>query len=125
MFETPGAANMTLETLARLAAAFKVGLVVKFVPFSEMLRVENEYSQDTFEVVPIEKDREFLDPVRATEFERSAASPFNPSRRGLSEGASQVGNEDMQGAKQLDQMKPSLSSFSTQLGQPEELVRTA
>jgi transcriptional regulator with XRE-family HTH domain len=62
MFETPGAANMTLETLARLAAAFKVGLVVKFVPFSEMLRWENEYSQDSFEVTPIEKDIEFQNP---------------------------------------------------------------
>src|SRR5258708_5088754 len=38
MFETPGAANLTLETLAKLAAAFKVGLIVDFVPFSEMLR---------------------------------------------------------------------------------------
>lgn len=62
MFETPGAANMTLETLARLAAAFKVGLVVKFVPFSEMLRSENAYSQDSFRVTPLPKDTEFLNP---------------------------------------------------------------
>lgn len=62
MFETPGAANMTLETLSRLAAAFKVGLVVKFVPFSEMLRNENQYSQDQFFVTPLDRDIEFLDP---------------------------------------------------------------
>src|SRR6266404_9078549 len=36
MFETPGA-NVTLDTLSRLAAAFKVGLIVEFVSFSEML----------------------------------------------------------------------------------------
>ena len=116
---------MTLETLARLAAAFKVGLVVKFVPFSEMLRTEDEYSQDTFQVTPIEKDYEFLEPTTATDFERSAASPLSVLRRGLSRGASQLGSEDLQGTKQLDQMKPSLSCFTTQIGQPEEVVRIA
>jgi hypothetical protein len=67
MFETPGAANMTLETLARLAAAFKVGLVVKFVPFSEMLRSENDYSQDSFRVTPIDKDVEFQNPESSSQ----------------------------------------------------------
>jgi transcriptional regulator with XRE-family HTH domain len=62
MFETPGAANMTLETLARLAAAFKVGLVVKFVPFSDMLAWESGFSQDSFTVVKIDKDQDFLNP---------------------------------------------------------------
>ncbi|MGB6833200.1 MAG: helix-turn-helix transcriptional regulator [Candidatus Acidiferrum sp.] len=62
MFETPGAANVTLETLARLAAAFKVGLVVDFVPFSEMLRWENSYSQNTFDVTRIDDDAEFIRP---------------------------------------------------------------
>jgi transcriptional regulator with XRE-family HTH domain len=63
MFETPGAANMTIETLARLAAAFKVGLVVKFVPFSEMLAWENHFSQDSFNVVKIDVDQDFLNPI--------------------------------------------------------------
>jgi hypothetical protein len=84
MFETPGAANMTIETLARLAAAFKVGLLVKFVPFSEMLRSENEYSQDRFFVTPVDKDMEFLDPDSVWREQSSAGSaagaafaPFN------------------------------------------------
>lgn len=59
MFETPGAANVTLETLAWLAAAFNVGLVVKFVPFSEMLRWENSFSQDDFDVTKLDRDVEF------------------------------------------------------------------
>jgi len=63
MFETPGAANMTIETLSRLAAAFKVGLVVKFVPFSEMQHWENAYSQDEFHVTNIDKDLEFQSPT--------------------------------------------------------------
>ncbi len=61
--ETPGAVNFNLETLVRLASAFKVGLVVKFVPFSEMLGWENEFSQDAFNVVPIDQDTEFLAPA--------------------------------------------------------------
>jgi len=67
MFETPGAANMTIETLARLAATFKVGLIVKFVPFSEMLRWENEHSQDHFSVTPLAEDEAFLNPPAAME----------------------------------------------------------
>jgi transcriptional regulator with XRE-family HTH domain len=63
MFETPGEANVTLETLARLAAAFKVGLKVEFVSFNDMLRWENNYSQDTFDVTRIDEDVDFICPV--------------------------------------------------------------
>jgi transcriptional regulator with XRE-family HTH domain len=63
--ETPGKVNFNLETLVRLAATFGVGLIVKFVPFSEMLRWENEYSQDVFDVVPLSKDDLFLKPISA------------------------------------------------------------
>jgi transcriptional regulator with XRE-family HTH domain len=31
MFETPGAANITLETLAKIAAGLRVGVIVKLV----------------------------------------------------------------------------------------------
>ena len=66
MFETPGAANMTLETLARLAAAFKVGMVVKFVPFSVMLQWENEFSLEGFDVRRLEEDTSFVTPRAAS-----------------------------------------------------------
>lgn len=59
VIERPGESQYTLETLIRLAAAFKVGLIVKFAPLSEMLRWENEFSQDNFDVVTIDKDVEF------------------------------------------------------------------
>lgn len=62
MFETPGAANMTIETLSRLAASFEVGLIVQFVPMSEMLRWENQFSQDSFQVTKLSKDDKFLVP---------------------------------------------------------------
>ena len=63
--ETPGRTNFNLETLVRMAATFNVGLVVKFVTFSEMRSWENDYSQDTFDVIPIGKDESFTNPNQA------------------------------------------------------------
>jgi transcriptional regulator with XRE-family HTH domain len=61
MLETAGS-NPTLGTLSAIAAALKVGLKVEFVPLSEMLAWENEFSQDDFTVVTIDDDAEFLNP---------------------------------------------------------------
>ena len=63
--ETPGAVNFNLETLVRLASTLKVGLVVQFVPFSKMLRWENGFNQDQFNVVTLENDAEFIRPRAA------------------------------------------------------------
>ncbi len=90
MFETPGAANVTLETLARLAAIFKVGLIVKFVPFSEMLHWENTFSQDRFDVTRINHDQEFLYPTPVIIREMAAIEeprmPESEARPNLSTG---------------------------------------
>jgi len=59
--ERPGEL-LTVDTLVKLASAFGVGLMVKFVPFSEMLNWENSYRQDSFDATSIEKDTEFLEP---------------------------------------------------------------
>ena len=58
--EQPGRVNFSLETLVRMAATHKVGLLVEFVPFSEMLEWENGFSQDSFDVMRLERDRDFL-----------------------------------------------------------------
>jgi hypothetical protein len=60
MFETPGAANVTIDTLSRIAAGLRCGVVIEFVPFSTMLQWENEFSPDSFDVVRLEKDDAFL-----------------------------------------------------------------
>lgn len=60
--ETPGRVNFNLETLVRMAATQNVGLVVKFVPFSEMLEWENSYSQDAFNPTLLANDVAFLEP---------------------------------------------------------------
>ena len=63
--ERPGEIKFSLETLIRMAAVHKVGLPVRFVPFSEMLHWENDYSQDTFVVTRLDEDTQFIDPVLA------------------------------------------------------------
>jgi len=63
--ETPGRTNFNLETLVRLAATFKVGLQVRFVPFSEMLRWENSFNQDRFNPLIVDNDMSFQHPEAA------------------------------------------------------------
>jgi transcriptional regulator with XRE-family HTH domain len=65
--ERPGEVQFNLETLVRLAAAFKVGLKVQFVPFSNMLDWENDFSQDQFNATPIDGDTRFLNPAMVAE----------------------------------------------------------
>ena len=60
--EKPGEVSFSIETLIRLAAAYGVALRVDFVPFSEILKWDNGYSQDDFTVLPIDRDEEFLSP---------------------------------------------------------------
>lgn len=62
--ETPGLVNFNRETLVRMAATHDVGLVVKFVPFSEMLEWENSYSQDAFNPTRLAHDIDFLQPAK-------------------------------------------------------------
>lgn len=64
--EKPGETAFTLETLIRLAAAFRVGLQVKFIPYSEMAKWNDDYCQDDFSVTPIEEDEQFLNPQSTT-----------------------------------------------------------
>jgi transcriptional regulator with XRE-family HTH domain len=60
VLERIGEASYNIETLIKLASAFRVGLIVKFAPMSEMLNWENGFQPDTFDVVPIEDDMAFV-----------------------------------------------------------------
>jgi len=71
MFETPGAANITLDTISKIAAALKTGVIIRFVPFSEMLRWENSFSPDTFDVTRLDKDEAFLNPTSISSIENT------------------------------------------------------
>lgn len=61
--EKPGEVAFTLETLIRLASAFRVGLQVRFIPHSELVEWDDSYSQEDFTVTPIEEDEQFLSPA--------------------------------------------------------------
>jgi hypothetical protein len=88
MFETPGAANITLETLAKIAAGLRVGVIVKFVPFHEMLRWENNFSPDHFDVAPrLEQDEAFLNPATVNAEPPNMAAAAG-SRRGADDSLS-------------------------------------
>lgn len=105
MFETPGAANITLETLAKIAAALRVGVVVKLVPFHEMLRWENSFSHD-FDVRPrLGEDREFLNPAPATDTDSLAMGPANSNEFASS------GKKQPQGVGGFAPLPPATGSY--------------
>ena len=55
--EQPGRDPLSLRTLYRLSAAFDVGLLVEFVPFSELIRREAAFDPKTFSVPSFKDDR--------------------------------------------------------------------
>lgn len=57
--EDPDRGSVNLKTLLRLAAAFNVGLVVRFVPFSEMVDWKLKLSLKSLEVESFDKDPYF------------------------------------------------------------------
>ena len=48
--EQVGGGQLNLDTLKKLAAALDVGLLVKFVSFSELIKWSNDFSPDDFSV---------------------------------------------------------------------------
>jgi transcriptional regulator with XRE-family HTH domain len=86
--ERPGATKFNMETLIRLAAAFRVGLVVKFVAFSDLLKWENRFSQDQFHVLTLDEDLAFLDPRRVAS---AMSDEFSQPNEGMAEQKGQYG----------------------------------
>lgn len=91
--ERPGI-RWNVETLVRLAAALRVGLVVRLASFSEMLDWENAFNQDTFNITTIEEDSRFLSgeslpgptSARPILVGEGSASAVNPIQRGEQDG---------------------------------------
>jgi transcriptional regulator with XRE-family HTH domain len=71
--EQPGRGPLSLRTLYRLSAAFDVGLLVQFVPFSELMRREATFDPETFHVPSFEEDQAER-AVRSTDTPLTAAS---------------------------------------------------
>jgi transcriptional regulator with XRE-family HTH domain len=53
---TPGKTRPNIETLRRIAEAFDCGLMVRFVPFSELARWHNEFDPEEFWVPRFDED---------------------------------------------------------------------
>lgn len=56
--ENAGYGSFTLDTLKRLASAFDVALIVRFSPFSELIRWSDKFSPDDFAVPSFEEELE-------------------------------------------------------------------
>lgn len=81
--EKIGGANLNLETLKRLAAAFDIGLVVKFAPFSELVAWSDNFSPDNFAVASFDEDSfsdEATSSTIGTESSISTVAPQIPPR---------------------------------------------
>jgi transcriptional regulator with XRE-family HTH domain len=65
---TPGKTRPNIDTLRRLAEAFDCGLIVRFAPFSELVRWSREFDPDSFNAPEFAKDTGFVErkaPVQA------------------------------------------------------------
>jgi transcriptional regulator with XRE-family HTH domain len=60
--ERPSGSEVNLRTLKRLASAFDVALIVRFVPFSELVEWAENFSPDTFVVPSFSDDPIFHQP---------------------------------------------------------------
>jgi hypothetical protein len=63
--ENPGYSGLTLRTALRLAAALKVGLVMRFVPYSDVVDWAVNSTADDFLVPTLEQDTRLDDPYPA------------------------------------------------------------
>jgi hypothetical protein len=110
MFETPGAANMTVETIAKIAAALRVGVVIKFVPFSDMVRWESSFSPDTFDVMRLPEDESFLKPENAARVEHSRRLGGLESSSGNEAGAMEIGKTARYESLESDQFQNAIGA---------------
>jgi transcriptional regulator with XRE-family HTH domain len=79
--EQAGYGDFTLSTLKKLAAAFDVGLLVRFAPFGELVNWADSFSPDTFSVPsgaedPVLCQRESGVELRVVQNELSATQPI-------------------------------------------------
>lgn len=58
---TPGKTRPNIETLRRIAEAFECGLIVRFAPFSELVRWSEAFDPETFSVPTFDNDTGFID----------------------------------------------------------------
>ena len=75
--EDPNYSKFTLTTLKRLASAFDVALMVRFVPFSELVEWEMNLSPESLEVLSFNQESYFT--KQCEDIFSSAVAEQNPS----------------------------------------------
>lgn len=67
--EDPNYGKLSIATLKRIASAFDIGLLVKFVPFSDLVEQEVHLSPDSLRAVSFEDDPYFKENLTRTEID--------------------------------------------------------
>ena len=62
--ENPNYSRFNIKTLKRIASAFEVALIVRFVPISELVKWELNLSSEALEAVSFEDDPYFKETIR-------------------------------------------------------------
>lgn len=94
--EDPNYSKFTLATLKRLAAAFDVGLIVRFTPVSDLVKWELELTSESLKAVSFDQDSYFEDkPDEISPTEQvplSLSNATETSAEGYSTTVSDAGN---------------------------------
>ncbi len=77
--ETPGKGTLNLETLRRIAAAFDIGLIVRFAPVSGMVEWVEQFDPESFTVAQFAEDK---GSERKTNAVRTRTQPRNQKEHG-------------------------------------------
>jgi transcriptional regulator with XRE-family HTH domain len=72
--ENPNYSRFNLKTLKRIATAFEVALIVRFVPISELVKWELNLSSEALEAVSFDEDPYFIETKEAAQQECNTAS---------------------------------------------------
>jgi transcriptional regulator with XRE-family HTH domain len=83
--ENPNYASFTLSTLKELASAFEVGLMVRFVPISDLVKWDLELTSESLKAVSFDEDVYFEDkPDEIDASQGVARIPLNTTTGDLS-----------------------------------------
>jgi len=105
----PGQSKLNLETIRRLAEAFDCGLIVRFAPFSELVRWSDQFEPDTFNVPSHEADTGLIERKEVASVGTTATQV---PRVAISDGTNGTFAVERQETKSL---KPKISSSASNL----------
>jgi transcriptional regulator with XRE-family HTH domain len=80
--EDPNYGNLTLSTIGKIAGGFDLAVIIKIVPFSELMRFKNKLSEREFwQMASFEEDRQPEDVPASSEACSASSLSSDPSRQ--------------------------------------------